>query len=64
MGISHTTIITCNGCNETLDNTGNWSSFLEAVSGTAEQLFAEKIVVCGLDCFKEFAAKITTTTGQ
>jgi len=60
MGISHTTIITCNGCNKTLDNTGNWSSFLEAVSGTAEQLFAEQIVVCDLNCFRTFATTIST----
>ena len=60
MGISHTTIITCNGCNETLDNTGNWSSFLENVSGTADRLFAEQIVVCNVACFKTFAANIAT----
>jgi len=60
MGISHTTIITCNGCNKALGDTENWSSFLENVSGTADRLFAEQIVVCNVACFKTFAANIAT----
>jgi len=60
MGISHTTIITCNGCNKTLENNENFSSFLESPSGIAEKLFPEQIVVCDLNCFKTFATTIST----
>jgi len=64
MGISFTKSITCNGCNKELGDTENWSSFLENVSGTADRLFAEQIVVCNLECFKNFAANVALPTGQ
>jgi len=59
MGISFNKIITCNGCNKTLTDNTNFSAFIESTNGTAEKLFTEQIVVCDLNCFKDFAASLS-----